>query len=132
MGIGILEILIIGVAALVLLGPERLPEVMRQAARIYVQLRRTSNEFKSAFDHVVREAEADIHKDHVFKLNALIQEIQQKQNELSENPSAIVDVKDETTAKDAAIVSNPPPPRPSDQSHWSQNQTDANPPEHKS
>jgi sec-independent protein translocase protein TatB len=63
MGIGFLELVIIGVAALILLGPKRLPELMRQAARFYVQIRRTSNDFKSAFDHVVREAENDLRQD---------------------------------------------------------------------
>lgn len=60
MGIGFFEIVIIGVAAFILLGPTRLPEIMRHVARFYVQLRRTSNEFKSAFDHVVHEAEHDL------------------------------------------------------------------------
>jgi Tat protein translocase TatB subunit len=60
MGLGLLEILIIGLAAMVLLGPSRLPGLMRQFAKIYVQLRRTSNDFKSAFDHVIQEAEAEM------------------------------------------------------------------------
>jgi len=60
MGLGFMEIVIIGVMALVLLGPSRLPSIMRQVARFYVQLRRTSNEFKSAFDHVVQEAEQEL------------------------------------------------------------------------
>lgn len=63
MGIGFLEFVIIGVAALVLLGPKKLPEVMRQVARFYVQIRRTSNDFKSAFDHVVREAEDEFRQE---------------------------------------------------------------------
>lgn len=60
MGLGFMEIVIIGVVSLVLLGPQRLPGLMRQAAKFYVQMRRTSNEFKSAFDHVVKEAEQEM------------------------------------------------------------------------
>jgi sec-independent protein translocase protein TatB len=60
MGLGLTEILIIGLAAMVLLGPSRLPSLMRQFAKIYVHLRRTSNDFKSAFDHVIQEAEAEM------------------------------------------------------------------------
>jgi Tat protein translocase TatB subunit len=60
MGLGVLEILVIGLAAMVLLGPSRLPSLMRQFAKIYVQLRRTSNDFKSAFDHVIHEAESEM------------------------------------------------------------------------
>jgi sec-independent protein translocase protein TatB len=72
MGIGFLELVVIGVAALVLLGPERLPEVMRTLARFYVQLRRTSNDFKGAFDHVVREAESEVRSEELAKLRQLI------------------------------------------------------------
>ena len=72
MGIGFLELVIIGVAALVLLGPERIPEVMRTLAKFYVQLRRTSNEFKGAFDHVVREAESELRHDELQKLRQMI------------------------------------------------------------
>lgn len=60
MGLGFMEIVIIGVVSLILLGPQRLPGLMRQAAKFYVQMRRTSNEFKSAFDHVVKEAEQEM------------------------------------------------------------------------
>jgi len=60
MGLGFMEIVIIGVVSLILLGPQRLPGLMRQAAKFYVQMRRTSNEFKSAFDHVVQEAEQEM------------------------------------------------------------------------
>ena len=72
MGIGFLELVIIGIAALVLLGPERLPEVMRTLAKFYVQLRRTSNDFKGAFDHVVREAESEMRSEELAKLRQLI------------------------------------------------------------
>jgi sec-independent protein translocase protein TatB len=62
MGIGFLELVIICVAALVLLGPQRLPDVLRQVARIYVQIRRSSNDLKSAFDYVVNEAEDEMRR----------------------------------------------------------------------
>jgi sec-independent protein translocase protein TatB len=72
MGIGFLELVVIGIAALVLLGPERLPEVMRTLAKFYVQLRRTSNDFKGAFDHVVREAESEMRTEELAKLRQLV------------------------------------------------------------
>ena len=62
MGIGFLELVIICVAALVLLGPQRLPELLRQVAKIYVHIRRSSNDFKSAFDYVVNEAEENMRR----------------------------------------------------------------------
>lgn len=75
MGIGFLELVIIGVVALVLLGPQRMPEIMRQIARFYVQLRRTSNDFKSAFDHVIKEAEQEIRRDELSRLEQSIRNI---------------------------------------------------------
>ena len=60
MGIGFLELVIIALAGLLVLGPQRIPELLRQIAKLYVHLRRTSNDLKSAFDHVVDEAEAQL------------------------------------------------------------------------
>jgi sec-independent protein translocase protein TatB len=60
MGIGFLELVIIALAGLVVLGPHRIPELLRQVAKFYVHLKRTSNDLKSAFDHVVHEAEAQL------------------------------------------------------------------------
>ena len=71
MGIGLLELVIIAVAALVLLGPERLPEVLRQLGKLYVQLRRTSNEFRGVFDHMVRQAEEELRMNEIKKLTDL-------------------------------------------------------------
>ncbi|MCX6126966.1 MAG: twin-arginine translocase TatA/TatE family subunit [Proteobacteria bacterium] len=71
MGIGLLELVVIAVAALVLLGPQKLPEVLKQLGKFYVQLRRTSNEFKSALDHVVRQAEEEARIDEIKRLTAL-------------------------------------------------------------
>ena len=71
MGIGLLELVVIAVAALVLLGPQKLPEVLKQLGKFYVQIRRTSNEFKSALDHVVRQAEEEARIDEIKRLTAL-------------------------------------------------------------
>lgn len=69
MGIGFLELVIIALAGLVLLGPQRIPELLKQVAKFYVQLRRTSNDLKSAFDHVVTEAEVELRKSELSALN---------------------------------------------------------------
>ena len=44
--IGFIELLVIGIAALVLIGPERLPEVMREIGRVLGQLRRSTRELQ--------------------------------------------------------------------------------------
>jgi sec-independent protein translocase protein TatB len=88
MGIGFFEIVIIGLAAFILLGPSRLPEIMRQVARFYVQLRRTSNEFKSAFDHVVHEAEKDLQIKEARDLHKIGLEVSDLKSSIIEPPKS--------------------------------------------
>lgn len=49
LGLGSGEMLVIAVVALVVIGPERLPTVMRQLGRWYGQIRRTADELRRAF-----------------------------------------------------------------------------------
>lgn len=46
-GIGLPELMLIMVLALLVLGPQRLPEVARMVGRAYAQLRRASEEFQN-------------------------------------------------------------------------------------
>lgn len=46
-GIGLPELLLIMVLALLVLGPERLPEMARLLGRAYAQVRRASEEFQN-------------------------------------------------------------------------------------
>jgi sec-independent protein translocase protein TatA len=46
LGIGLPELMLILVLALLVLGPQRLPEVARLVGRAYAQLRRASEEFQ--------------------------------------------------------------------------------------
>lgn len=48
-GIGLFELILIAVIALVVLGPDRLPGAMREVAKYMRQLRQVSNEFQSQF-----------------------------------------------------------------------------------
>lgn len=45
-GLGYPEIFVIALVALVVIGPRRLPEMMRQAGKLSSQLRRAANEFR--------------------------------------------------------------------------------------
>jgi len=53
------EIVVIVLLALVILGPEKLPEAIRRFGRVYGELKRMSTgfkgEFRSAFDEPIRE-----------------------------------------------------------------------------
>jgi sec-independent protein translocase protein TatB len=48
-GIGLFELVLIAIIALVVLGPERLPGAMREVAKYMRQLRQISGEFQSQF-----------------------------------------------------------------------------------
>lgn len=67
------EIVVILLLALIVLGPEKLPEAIRRVGRVYGELRRMSRgfqaEFKQAFDEPMREIRqtAQLTKDAVRK-----------------------------------------------------------------
>lgn len=71
-GIGFFEIVIIAVAALVLVGPKKLPELMRQAGKLFVQVRRTTNDVRSTFDQIIKEAEDDLRKKEIEDLRNIL------------------------------------------------------------
>lgn len=53
-GIGLFELIMIAVIALVVLGPERLPGAMREVGKYARQLRDVSNEFQSQFSEELK------------------------------------------------------------------------------
>jgi sec-independent protein translocase protein TatB len=71
-GIGFMELLVIAVVALVFVGPKKLPDLMRQAGRFFVQMRRTTSDVRSTFDQVVRDAEDEIRREHADALKHAI------------------------------------------------------------
>lgn len=62
------EILIIGVVALVLIGPNDLPRAMKTAARWMSAGRRLAREFQNHVDDIVREAELEELREQARKL----------------------------------------------------------------
>lgn len=58
-GIGGMEYLIIGIVALVVVGPERLPAMLRQLGKLVAKARGMANEFRSSFDEMARQSELD-------------------------------------------------------------------------
>ena len=57
--VGFGEMMIIGVLAIIVVGPERLPEMMRFLGRQYGKLMKTSNELRRAFFLEADRAEAE-------------------------------------------------------------------------
>ncbi|MEZ4744196.1 MAG: Sec-independent protein translocase protein TatB [Bdellovibrionota bacterium] len=70
-GIGFVEICIIALVAVVFVGPKKLPELMKHVGKFFVQVRKMSNEVKSSFDNVVREAEQEIHLENLRKIKEM-------------------------------------------------------------
>jgi sec-independent protein translocase protein TatB len=63
-GIGWSEFVVIGVVALIAIGPKELPGVLRMVGQSLGKVRRMANEFQGQFQEAMREAEmADVRKE---------------------------------------------------------------------
>jgi sec-independent protein translocase protein TatB len=86
------EIVVILLLALIVLGPEKLPEAIRKFGRVYSEIRKISNgfqsEFKNAFDEPMRELRetAQLTRDAVLK--PLQDESEPKKPEI-QNPEVV-------------------------------------------
>jgi sec-independent protein translocase protein TatB len=58
-GIGFSELFLLGLAALIIIGPKDLPMMMRKIGQFIGKGRRMANEFKAAFDDIARQSELD-------------------------------------------------------------------------
>lgn len=61
-GIGQFELLIIIVVALIVIGPGKLPELMRSIGKGFAEFKRVSTDVKQTFDMEVRRAEQEAEK----------------------------------------------------------------------
>ncbi len=59
LGLGVGEVIIILVVALVVLGPTKLPQVARQVGKGLREFRRHASDLQHTFDEVAREAERE-------------------------------------------------------------------------
>jgi len=71
-GIGPLEILVIGVAGLLFVGPKRLPELANQFGRFFVKIRRTTADIKGTIDEALEQAEKDLVEEERAKIRELL------------------------------------------------------------
>ncbi len=58
-GIGGFEILVIGIVALLVVGPKDLPLLMRRVGQFVAKARAMANEFRASFDDLARESELE-------------------------------------------------------------------------
>lgn len=85
-GIGLPELVVILAVALIVLGPQRLPEVARMLGRAYAQLRRASEEFQQTIrqDLAVLERQEDANRN-----KAIAQEIRERCADVEDVQTAI-------------------------------------------
>ncbi len=86
-GIGLPELVVILAVALIVLGPQRLPEVARMLGRAYGQLRRASEEFQNTIrqDLAALERQEDANRN-----KAIAQEIRERCADVEDVQTAIV------------------------------------------
>jgi len=90
-GIGLPELVVILAVALIVLGPQRLPEVARMLGRAYGQLRRASEEFKNTIrqDLAALERQEDANRN-----KAIAQEIRERCAAVEDVQTAIIQERD--------------------------------------
>jgi sec-independent protein translocase protein TatA len=90
-GIGLPELVVILAVALIVLGPQRLPEVARMLGRAYGQLRRASEEFQQTIrqDLAALERQEDVNRN-----KAVAQEIRERCADVADVQTAIVQERD--------------------------------------
>lgn len=87
LGIGFPELVLILVVALIVLGPQRLPEVARMLGRAYAQLRRASEEFQNTIrqDLATLERQEDANRN-----KAVAQELRERFADVADVHTIIV------------------------------------------
>jgi sec-independent protein translocase protein TatB len=71
------EVLVIGIIALIAIGPKELPTVLRTLGQWMGKVRRMANEFQSQFNEALREAEFADLKKHADEISTSVSEIGQ-------------------------------------------------------
>ena len=126
--IGTSELLLIGIVALIFLGPRRMPEMAKKAAKLMAEFRGTANEFKQTWQREVNfEEEAKMLDLSAIETEPVPREA--KPTEDGEHPAAPVvpTIKEvdpaqfaelEKAAKNAETAMPPPAADPNDKQNW--------------
>ncbi|MBC7661617.1 MAG: twin-arginine translocase subunit TatB [Chitinophagaceae bacterium] len=67
-GIGPMEMLVIIVVAVIFVGPDKLPDMLKKFGRFYVQAKRHANDVKSGFDDAIHQAERELELERIRDL----------------------------------------------------------------
>ena len=91
-GVGLPEVTVILILALLIFGPKKLPELGKQLGKTLKSLKRASNEFQNELDQVINEPK----KDNLAKSpqNNITKELDQESTELEGNSLSKSDTND--------------------------------------
>jgi sec-independent protein translocase protein TatB len=81
--IGWSELLVIGIVALVVIGPKELPGVLRTIGQMMGKVRRMASEFQGQFNEAMREAELDDLRKQAEKLNLNVNPLESVKDEIT-------------------------------------------------
>lgn len=114
------EVLVIGVVALIAIGPKELPTVLRTLGQWMGKVRRMANEFQSQFNEALREAEFADLKKHADDISTSVSELGQidpigdvqkdVEHAFADTPALDAPVA-ATTTEGAAVPDAPPLPQ---------------------
>ena len=82
--VGMFELMMLGILALIVVGPKDLPRLMNRVGKAVGQMRQMANEFRASFDQMAREAEIEEMRKEIETLKAA--------NPVREKEDAVADV----------------------------------------
>ncbi len=106
-GIGPMEAIIIALVAVIFVGPDKLPGVLKKFGRFYVQAKRHANDVKSSFDQAIHEAERDLELDRIRELQRQIQETASLHNIIDADHTAATTHVDPGHTEDGRLIEAP-------------------------
>ena len=104
------ELMLIGVVALIVIGPKELPGVLRMVGQWIGKIRRMAAEFQSQFQEAMREAEMSDLKKQVDELNDTARGMSSHFDPLDLNSTNPASKPAEATATPPVATSEAPPP----------------------
>ena len=111
--IGWSELLVIGIVALVFIGPKELPAVLRTIGQMMGKVRRMAAEFQGQFNEAMREAELEDLRKQAEKLNMSVNPLESVKNEIAKPFEQISsDVQSSLEAPVKAEAPSTPAPEP--------------------
>ena len=106
--IGWTELLVIGIVALIVIGPRELPKTLRTIGQMMTKVRRMASEFQGQFNEAIREAELDELRKEAEKFTS-VATAATSYNPLAEARSEIESAFEEPKKTEPAVTPAPEP-----------------------